>query len=86
MSDSNADIDEWRLYASCMGLDWTLFFPQRGESVRAAREVCKPCVVKEQCLEDALQRIEPAGVRGGLSARERRTIVRNRRRKLKKLA
>jgi len=76
--DNSEMIDEWRLYAYCVGLDWAVFFPQRGESVQQARNVCMHCVVAFECLEDALARKESAGVRAGLSTAERRRIVKAR--------
>jgi WhiB family redox-sensing transcriptional regulator len=79
MSDSNADVDEWRLYASCLGLDWVMFFPNRGESTKQAKAICDTCLVKVQCLDDAVRRKEPAGVRGGMSTKARRTIIAKRR-------
>ncbi len=81
MSESgNEIIDEWRLHAYCIGLDWAVFFPQRGESVKEAREICLHCTVAFECLEDALTRNESAGVRAGMSTSERRRI--NKARKL----
>jgi len=66
----------WRLTANCLGLPWRTFFPQRGESTKPAKIVCAECSVKAECLEDAIYRREPAGVRGGLSTRDRRLIIR----------
>jgi len=80
MSDSDLNADEWRLYASCLGLDWVIFYPNRGESTRPAKSVCEFCVVKTECLDDAVYRKEPAGVRGGLSTRERRKLIQAKRR------
>ena len=37
-----------------MGVDPDLFFPERGASTREAKEVCRGCVVREDCLEYAL--------------------------------
>ena len=44
----------WQLQANCMGVDPDLFFPERGASTREAKEVCRGCVVREDCLEYAL--------------------------------
>ena len=68
----------WRRYASCLGIDPDLFFPERGESTREAKAVCQGCCVREHCLESALQNTEKFGVWGGLSERERRRIRRQR--------
>jgi WhiB family transcriptional regulator, redox-sensing transcriptional regulator len=48
------------------------FFPRLRESVEPARAVCRRCLVREACLEFALEHDERSGVWGGLSARERR--------------
>jgi WhiB family redox-sensing transcriptional regulator len=79
MSDSNGQVDDWRLLASCRGLDWVMFFPNRGESTSQAKAICNGCLVKNQCLDDAVELKEPAGVRGGLSTKARRAIIAERR-------
>ena len=64
--------------ANCLGVDPDLFFPERGASTREAKEVCQGCVVKDDCLEFALQNGEKFGIWGGMSERERRRIRRQR--------
>ena len=50
------ELDEnWQDDANCLGVDPDLFFPERGASTREAKEVCRGCVVRGQCLEFALQ-------------------------------
>jgi WhiB family redox-sensing transcriptional regulator len=68
----------WQKQANCMGVDPDLFFPERGASTREAKEVCRGCVVREDCLEYALANGEKFGIWGGLSERERRKIRRRR--------
>ncbi|HLI01552.1 MAG TPA: WhiB family transcriptional regulator [Acidimicrobiales bacterium] len=68
----------WQRQANCMGVDPDLFFPERGASTREAKEVCRGCVVREECLEFALNNSEKFGIWGGLSERERRRIRRRR--------
>lgn len=68
----------WQRRANCMGVDPDLFFPERGASTREAKEVCRGCVVREDCLEYALANSEKFGIWGGLSERERRRIRRSR--------
>lgn len=68
----------WQQRANCMGVDPELFFPQRGASTRDAKEVCRGCVVKEDCLDYALAHGEKFGIWGGLSERERRAVRRSR--------
>ena len=67
----------WQTKANCMGVDPDLFFPERGASTREAKEVCRGCVVREDCLEYALANGEKFGIWGGLSERERRRLRRN---------
>ena len=68
----------WRDLAFCLGLDHDLFFPKRGESTRISKGICESCVVKDECLEDAIVRKEIAGIRGGKSKRERDALARER--------
>ncbi len=68
----------WQDEANCLGVDPDLFFPERGASTREAKEVCKGCVVRESCLEYALDNGEKFGIWGGMSERERRRIRRQR--------
>ncbi len=68
----------WQSDANCMGVDPDLFFPERGASTREAKEVCRACVVREDCLEFALANGEKFGIWGGMSERERRRVRRAR--------
>ena len=68
----------WQDLANCLGVDADLFFPERGASTREAKEVCRGCVVREDCLEFAIANGEKFGIWGGLSERERRRIRRER--------
>ena len=68
----------WQDQANCLGVDPDLFFPERGASTREAKEVCRGCVVRGECLEYALANGEKFGIWGGLSERERRRLRRQR--------
>ncbi len=70
---------QWQDQANCLGVDPDLFFPERGASTREAKEVCRGCVVKQDCLEFALANGEKFGIWGGLSERERRKLRRKQR-------
>ncbi len=63
---------DWHAKANCTGVDPELFFPERGESPREAKQVCRGCVVREDCLAFALRTGERFGIWGGMSERERR--------------
>jgi hypothetical protein len=69
----------WKL-ANCLGMDVNLFYipddePRANKSTRVefTRSVCGPCVIQEQCLEFGLKH-EQFGMRGGLTAEERRFL------------
>jgi WhiB family transcriptional regulator, redox-sensing transcriptional regulator len=68
----------WQHEANCLGVDPDLFFPERGASTREAKEVCRGCVVRAECLEYALDNAEKFGIWGGMSERERRRLRRAR--------
>jgi WhiB family redox-sensing transcriptional regulator len=68
----------WQSRANCMGVDPDLFFPERGSSTREAKEVCRGCVVRDDCLEFAIANGEKFGIWGGMSERERRRVRRAR--------
>ena len=76
--DQEAEARAWQMRANCMGVDPDLFFPERGASTREAKEVCRGCVVREDCLEYALANGEKFGIWGGMSERERRRLRRAR--------
>lgn len=69
-------MDGWQQQAACGGMDPGLFFPERGESVEAAKAVCALCPVRQECLDFALVSRETHGIWGGLSERERRRLRR----------
>jgi WhiB family redox-sensing transcriptional regulator len=75
---TDPDDRTWQDYANCLGVDPDLFFPERGASTREAKEVCRGCIVRAQCLEYALVNSEKFGIWGGMSERERRRIRRQR--------
>jgi WhiB family transcriptional regulator, redox-sensing transcriptional regulator len=75
---SESDGKNWQDEANCLGVDPDLFFPERGASTREAKEVCRGCVVRLDCLEYALVNGEKFGIWGGLSERERRRLRRQR--------
>ena len=76
---------DWRIKAACMGSDSMLFFPKRGECKKKAKEICGSGRVVSECVEDGGARKEPGGIRGGLSTRERRIIMKKRGLKLPKV-
>jgi len=73
------DID-WRKLGACRGLDAGIFYPDEDDDAEVAKAVCDACGVRAACLEYALRSREKAGVWGGATERERRRIIRQRRR------
>ena len=71
----------WRKRAACRGLDAEIFFPGTDDEgdAAAAKAICAVCPVRHACLEHALASREREGVWGGTTERERRRIVRQRR-------
>lgn len=78
IGDAEVDDYDFTDYANCRGLDPDLFFPERGASIKEAQAVCQGCVVREECLEYALETKQLHGIWGGASERERRRIRRQR--------
>jgi WhiB family redox-sensing transcriptional regulator len=76
--EPGAEERPWQELANCLGVDPDLFFPERGASTREAKDVCRGCVVRVDCLEYALANGEKFGIWGGMSERERRRIRRQR--------
>ncbi|MGH9245898.1 MAG: WhiB family transcriptional regulator [Acidimicrobiales bacterium] len=70
----------WRQHAACNGLDPEIFYPVSDEDAEVAKAVCGGCAVRQPCLEHALSFREKDGVWGGATERERRRIIRQRRR------
>jgi WhiB family transcriptional regulator, redox-sensing transcriptional regulator len=69
----------WRDRAACRGIDPDVFYPVSDEDADAAKAICAVCPVRESCLEYALANRERDGVWGGATERERRRMIRQRR-------
>jgi WhiB family redox-sensing transcriptional regulator len=69
----------WRKRAACQGIDPQVFFPESDEDAEEAKAICSMCPVRQPCLEHALAHREREGVWGGTTERERRRILRQRR-------
>jgi len=70
----------WRELGACRGLEPSIFYPDDDDDALDAKEVCAECGVRVACLEFALRAREKQGVWGGATERERRRIIRQRRR------
>lgn len=78
----------WRQLARCRGMGPDVFYPDEDEDVAPefspriaeAKQICLICPVREICLEHAISAREKFGIWGGLTAIERRRLIRRRRR------
>ena len=71
---------KWRELGACKGLEPSIFYPDDDDEALDAKAVCAECGVRIACLEVALQVREKQGVWGGATERERRRMIRQRRR------
>lgn len=69
----------WRQRGACVGLDPDVFYPPSDEESDEPKAICAACPVQEPCLEFALDTREADGIWGGTTARERRRMLRQRR-------
>lgn len=71
----------WRKHAACRGISADVFYPVTEDEADAAeaKAVCAQCSVRQACLEFALAHREREGIWGGATERERRRIIRQRR-------
>lgn len=75
--------ESWQLKAACRGPQAAVFFPpsyaerkeERQERERAAKSICKACVVRGSCLDYAIRIREPHGIWGGLNEVERKLLI-----------
>jgi len=79
---SGPSAQKWRSIGLCRGSDTMVFYPPSDDHSLAeeAKTICSMCAVRRPCLEFALTTREKHGVWGGLTERERRRMLRQRRR------
>lgn len=70
-----AEAPDWHRDALCAQADPEAFFPEKGGSPREAKQVCRRCPVREQCLTDAIAHDERFGVWGGIGTRQQRQTL-----------
>jgi len=76
----------WQADAACREHPELTWFPERGERTEAAKQVCRRCLVRDECLNFALELGEPVGTWGGLSGQERKQLTRGATASAKRLA
>ncbi|HVV29493.1 MAG TPA: WhiB family transcriptional regulator [Mycobacteriales bacterium] len=85
MTDAAADTEPqhaaadagWTARAACLKLDPDELFV-RGAEQNRVKVHCRTCVVRMECLADALDSRVEFGVWGGMTERERRALLRRR--------
>ena len=70
-------IEDWSSRAACRTTDPDALFVQ-GAAQNRAKALCMGCVVRTECLADALDNEVEFGVWGGMTERERRALLRRR--------
>lgn len=66
----------WHEEALCASVGSDLWFPDKGESVKEAKRICRACPVRAECLDYALTWEQRFGVWGAASERDRRRLLR----------
>ena len=72
---------DWRQEAACRDVDPEIFFPigTHGPAlvqVEQAKKICRRCPAVDECLQFALESGQDAGVWGGTTEDERRSLRR----------
>jgi WhiB family redox-sensing transcriptional regulator len=73
-------VEIWQAKAACRGPQAAVFFPpaqferkeEKLEREDRAKEICRACPVRPECLQYALEIKEPHGIWGGLNEIERK--------------
>jgi WhiB family transcriptional regulator, redox-sensing transcriptional regulator len=68
----------WTSQALCAQTDPDLFFSENADDIAQAKTICGRCDVRVECLSQALDTGEPAGVWGRHDPDERRKLLRRR--------
>lgn len=68
-------IHQWTTRARCRRVDPDALFVQ-GAAQNRAKLICRDCPVRTECLVDALDSRVEFGVWGGMTERERRSLLR----------
>lgn len=90
-ASTEEDRMDWRHSAACRDEEPELFFPIGNtgpalQQIDEAKRVCQACDVQEPCLNWAIESGQDAGVWGGLSEDERRSLKRRRARERARMA
>lgn len=75
--ENGRESNEWTARAACRTADPDTLFVQ-GAAQNRAKAICMGCSVRTECLADALDNRIEFGVWGGMTERERRSLLRRR--------
>ncbi len=75
--------ETWQPRAACRGPQSAVFFPptqferkeEKLERERRAKDICKGCSVRKECLDYAVGIREPHGIWGGMNEVERKQLL-----------
>lgn len=67
---------QWRKQAACLGYQEQMFPGAVPHEIENAKSICRRCPVINECLQWALATREPSGVWGGMSEKERTSLLR----------
>jgi len=70
-------MNDWAARGACRTADPDALFVQ-GAAQNRAKSICMACPVRTECLADALDHRIEFGVWGGMTERERRSLLRRR--------
>ena len=71
-------VSNWRVNALCAEIPGDLWFADSTHTAenKRAKQICKECPVRQECLEDALVHNMQHGIWGGMTPLERRSLKR----------
>jgi WhiB family redox-sensing transcriptional regulator len=74
---TTARLGQWAQHALCAQTNSEIFFPAHDDPGTEAKQICRPCPVRRECLSFALTNDERFGIWGGLDPEERRNLRRS---------
>jgi WhiB family redox-sensing transcriptional regulator len=73
---TTARLGQWSQQALCAQTNSEIFFPSHDDPGTEAKQICRRCPVRAECLKFALENNERYGIWGGLDPVERDTLRR----------
>ncbi|HZR48714.1 MAG TPA: WhiB family transcriptional regulator [Streptosporangiaceae bacterium] len=74
---TTARLGQWAQHAVCADTDSEIFFPAHDDPGTEAKQICRRCPVRRECLAFAITNDERFGIWGGLDPDERRNLRRS---------